>query len=253
MNQDSARQFALYLTDAHPCAYLAGRQSRTLFVDPTAAIDSASYQALINQGFRRSGAHVYRPHCHDCSACVPVRIPVADFQPDRSQRRNWQRNATAITSIDTPAAFHPAHFELYCRYLAARHPSGDMAEDASADNYRQFLIEPWGGVTRFIEFWLEDQLIGVAVTDELALGLSAVYTFFDPAIADRAPGVFAILTQIELARRLALPYLYLGYWIQDCRKMAYKTRFQPLEAWNGVNWQLFAATKHLGVTSLKAK
>ncbi|WP_197711039.1 hypothetical protein [Chromatium okenii] len=107
----------------------------------------------------------------------------------------------------------------------------------------EFFGEPWGGVTRFIEFWLADQLIGVAVTDQLEYGLSAVYTFFDPEIAERAPGVFAILTQIELARRLALPYLYLGYWIRDCQKMAYKTRFQPIEAWNGLDWQILLHQK----------
>jgi arginine-tRNA-protein transferase len=243
MNQDTTRHFALYLTEAHSCVYLADQLSRTLFVDPHALMDGFSYQALINKGFRRSGAHVYRPHCDHCNACVPVRIPVAAFQPNRSQRRNWQRNVAAITSVDTPAVFNSAHFDLYCRYLAARHPDGDMAEDASAENYQNFLVEPWGGVTRFIEFWLADQLIGVAVTDQLEYGLSAVYTFFDPEIAERAPGVFAILTQIELARRLALPYLYLGYWIRDCQKMAYKTRFQPLEAWNGLDWQIFAPPK----------
>jgi len=240
MNQHTARHFALYLTEVHPCAYLAEHLARTLFVDPSALMDSGSYQALINEGFRRSGAQVYRPHCEGCKACVPVRIPVAAFQPNRSQRRNWQRNAAVITSIDTPAAFHSAHFELYCRYLAARHPGGNMAEDTDADNYRRFLVDAWGGVTRFIEFWLEDQLIGIAVTDQLEQGLSAVYTFFDPQLTDRAPGVFAILTQIEMARRLALPYLYLGYWIQNCQKMAYKTRFQPLEAWNGADWRILA-------------
>jgi arginine-tRNA-protein transferase len=233
------RQLTLYLTGEHPCSYLDGPKARTLFVDPLARLDTATYQALVDQGFRRSGSHVYRPACRGCAQCVPVRIPVGDFQPNRSQRRNWDRNAPDLRLVDTPAELDPRHFALYLRYLASRHPDGSMADDTSVESYRRFLVEPWGGTTHFLELRLADQLVGVAVTDRLAHGLSAVYTFFDPELADRAPGTFAVLAQIELARSLGLPYLYLGYWIGTCRKMAYKDRFRPIEAWGEGNWRRF--------------
>lgn len=238
-NAQRGRHLALHLTGDHPCAYLDGRQARTLFVDPTARIDNATYQVLVDQGFRRSGSHIYRPACRGCAQCTPVRIPVAEFTPNRSQRRNWNRNAEDFLLRDTPAAFNEEHFELYQRYLIERHPDGSMADDASEESYRRFLLEPWGGATRFMELRLNEVLVGVAVTDVLEHGLSAVYSFFEPAIFDRAPGTFAVLAQIEVALRLGLPYLYLGYWIRDCRKMAYKSVFRPIEAWNGTEWLRF--------------
>lgn len=241
MNHDhatgQARSLALYLTTEHACSYLDGLLARTLFVDPTADLDSATYQILLERGFRRSGAHVYRPACRQCSRCIPVRLPVASFTPDRSQRRNWQRNAPDIAIVETPVLFNPEHFALYQRYLAHRHADGSMADDLSEESYRRFLIDPWGGTTRFIELRLDERLLGVAVTDVLEQGLSAVYTFFDPDLAARAPGTFAVLAQIESARQLGLPFLYLGYWIQECQKMAYKSRFRPLESWDGSRWQ----------------
>jgi arginine-tRNA-protein transferase len=235
--ENGDRQLALYLTGDHPCSYLQGLDARTLFVDPTAPMDPITYQSLIDQGFRRSGAHVYRPACRQCARCVPVRIPVAAFQANRSQRRNWGRNSPQWDITLAPPAFDPRHFAIYLRYLESRHGDGGMAEDTSVASYRRFLIEPWGGDTRFVEIRSGDDLIGVAVTDFLLHGLSAVYTFFDPDLSERAPGTFAVLAQIDLARRLRLPYLYLGYWIGESRKMAYKERFRPLQAWDGRTWR----------------
>lgn len=231
-----ARQLALYLTAEHPCSYLENLRARTLFVDPLTRIDSGSYQALIDQGFRRSGAHVYRPACRGCSRCVPVRVPVATFRPNRSQRRNWAANVQEIRTLETRAVFNPEHYALYQRYLAARHPEGSLADDSSVESYRRFLVDPWGGETRFLELRRGERLVGVAVTDLLPHGLSAVYTFFDPDLSRRGLGTFAVLAQIAAARRLALPYLYLGYWIAESRKMAYKANFSPLEAWEGRHW-----------------
>ncbi|MBK1642548.1 arginyltransferase [Chromatium okenii] len=234
----ATHRLPLYRTDDHPCAYLPGRLARTVFVDPTATIDSASYQTLLERGFRRSGSHVYRPDCRRCAACVPLRIPVATFQPNRSQRRTWQRNRSDITCTVTAATFHPKHFALYCRYLRARHPDGNMADEATADSYRQFLLDDWGGDTRLLEFHCDQELVGVAVTDLLPHGWSAVYTFFEPTLAPRALGVVAVLTQIHLLQLLQLPYLYLGYWIQETRKMAYKTNYRPCEMWTGDHWRV---------------
>ncbi|WP_295446048.1 arginyltransferase [uncultured Thiodictyon sp.] len=236
------RQLALYLTAEHSCSYLDGRRARTLFVDPLVSIDAGTYQSLVDQGFRRSGAHVYRPACRGCARCVPVRIPVSVFRPNRSQRRNWRVNAPQLRVVEAPAAFDPGHFDLYQRYLAHRHPAGTMAEDASAESYRRFLVDPWGGETRFLELHLADRLVGVAVTDWLPHGLSAVYTFFDPAFGARGLGTFAVLAQLVTARRLGLPYVYLGYWIEESGKMAYKSSFKPLEAWDGRCWSRLEST-----------
>jgi arginine-tRNA-protein transferase len=175
-----------------------------------------------------------------------VRLPVEDFAPNRSQRRNWRHNAPEITLSDGPAAFRVEQFELYRRYLSTRHAEGAMAEDANEESYRRFLVEPWGGTTRFIEFRLDGRLVGVAVTDVLEQGLSAVYTFFDPALGERALGTFGVLAQIQTARRLGRPYLYLGYWIAESRKMAYKERFRPIEAWDGQRWRRFDRAQALG-------
>ncbi|HYN76957.1 MAG TPA: arginyltransferase [Lamprocystis sp. (in: g-proteobacteria)] len=243
------RQLALYLTAEHPCSYLAGRKARTLFVDPLARMDVNSYQALVDQGFRRSGAHVYRPACRGCARCVPVRIPVAAFRPNRSQRRNWVRNAAGVRVITRPATFDPAHFALYQRYLARRHPDGSMAEDTSLESYRRFLVDPWGGETRFLELHLDQHLVGVAVTDWLPRGLSAVYTFFDPDQPRRGLGTFAVLAQIDIAIRLGLPHVYLGYWIEESPKMAYKAQFEPLEAWDGRQWATLGAAAATAASS----
>ncbi len=251
MTQDTntyrGRYVALYMTADHDCSYLDEQRARTLFVDPTARIDSTTYQGLMDQGFRRSGAHIYRPACSGCAQCVAVRIPVREFQPDRSQRRNHKRNASDILIIDGPAAFHEEHFALYRRYLAHRHPDGAMANDTDEESYRRFLVAPWGGTTRFIELRLGARLVAVAVTDVLEHGLSAVYTFFDPALSDRALGTYAVLAQIEAARELGLPYLYLGYWIGACTKMSYKDRFRPIEAWDGQRWSRFERSQPLTV------
>lgn len=240
------RQLALYLTAEHPCSYLADVKARTLFVDPLARMDARTYQTMVDQGFRRSGTHVYRPACRGCARCVPVRIPVADFRADRSQRRNWIRNSPEIGLVDLPAVFRPAHFALYLRYLAARHPDGSMADDSSVESYRRFLIDPWGGETRLLELRLAGRLAGVAVTDLLPRGLSAVYTFFDPDLSERGLGTFAVLAQIEAARRVGLPFLYLGYWIGASRKMLYKERFRPIETWDGRQWQRIERGQPLG-------
>ncbi|QIK38496.1 arginyltransferase [Caldichromatium japonicum] len=239
---------SFYLTAAHPCAYLQDQQARTLFLDPATPLGEGLYQTLLARGFRRSGCYLYRPACRNCQGCISVRLPVADFMPNRSQRRAWQRNATDMAIAIGPARFDPAHFALYQRYLAARHAGGEMAENATETSYRRFLIEPWGGTTCLIELWLGGHLAGVAVTDIVQQGLSAVYTFFDPNLAARSLGTFAILTQIQITQRLKRPFLYLGYWIADSPKMAYKAHFRPLEAWDGQHWQRFMSHQPITLT-----
>lgn len=219
-----AQPLGFFTTPPHDCGYLADRQAVTLFVDPRMRPDVATYTLLSEHGFRRSGGHIYRPKCPSCEACVPIRVPVADFQPRRAQRRNLRANAD-LTLQPRTATFDPDHFALYERYIAARHTGGGM-ENPDPDTYLDFLTANWA-TTTFYEIRREQQLLAVAVVDELDDGLSAVYTFFDPAESQRGLGRFAILQEIELARARGLQWLYLGYWIGECRKMAYKTEFMP--------------------------
>ena len=229
----SLQRLAFYQSQEHPCSYLPGRRAASLFADPTARMTSTIYSRLAEYGFRRSGAHIYRPSCPACTACIPVRIPVQDFLAARAQRRVRRRNADLRVN-PVAAAFDPAHFQLYRKYIEARHPGGGM-DDPDPRKYLDFLTCAWSD-TRFYEFRLNDQLLGVAVVDHLDNALSAVYTFFDPQQSERSLGTYAVLWEIELAQRLGLPWLYLGYWIKECPKMAYKGHYQPLQIWRDGRW-----------------
>ena len=222
-----------FITPAHPCSYLSRRHARTLFLDPRETITQDSYQRLTEQGFRRSGSHLYRPHCKTCQACVPTRIPVADFEPRRSHRRILRRNADLEMRLES-AAYSPAYYNLYARYIAGRHMDGDMYPP-SRDQFRSFLLSQWSD-TVFLSGYLGEQLISVSVTDRQPNGLSAIYTFFDPAHARRSLGVFSVLQQIRLCTELGLPHLYLGYWIKDSQKMSYKTDYRPVELLVNGRW-----------------
>ncbi len=231
-----ARRLPLYLTPGRPCAYLPGREERVLFVDPHAPLSGAGYESLLARGYRRAGRFIYRPACGHCQACVPVRLDVRRFALNRSQRRNLDLNRD-LNLHDRPRAFHEEHFALYAAYLRHRHPDGGMTEQLTPESYRDYLIQPWGGETRLLELRLGGRLVALAVTDRLPQALSAVYTCFDPDFSRRAPGVYAILSQIALARHLGLRFLYLGYWLQDCRKMAYKAQYRPIQALIGTEWR----------------
>ncbi len=230
----SKRHLPLYLSAPHPCSYLPDRQSNTLFADPAQPMDMRTYGELLHYGFRRSGRVVYAPRCEDCSQCVSVRIPVDGFALRRKHRRILRSNHD-IALYEHAAKFNRAHYDLYQAYTRARHQDGDMA-NASPAEYLGFLRADWCD-TSFLEFSRDGELVAVAVTDVLLDGLSAVYTFFDPDLAQRSLGTFAILSQIDLARRRGLSYLYLGYWVRDSRKMAYKTEFRPIELCYGGRWR----------------
>lgn len=223
----------LFATQPHPCSYLDGQEATTVFVDPEANIDPALYTQLSQLGFRRSGAHLYRPQCLRCQACVSSRIPVKAFKPNRSQRRCLQLNRDLSLQI-TKDINTLEHYNLYSRYIESRHQDGDMYPP-SEDQYKAFLTSEWE-ITQFIEFRLEGRLIGVSVCDRLGDGLSAVYTFYDAGEESRSLGKFAILAQIEKAKSLGLDYLYLGYWIKECEKMNYKIQYRPLELLVNRRW-----------------
>ncbi|HEX4870251.1 MAG TPA: arginyltransferase [Moraxellaceae bacterium] len=222
-----------FSTTAHPCSYLEGEQAITLFADPKSRMDGRLYSELSDLGFRRSGNYVYRPHCNHCNACVPVRIPVERFAPNRQQQRVWRRNADLTVCALVPA-FREDHYALYERYITERHSDGDMYPP-SEEQFNSFLTSDWSD-TRFYEFRAGDKLVAVAVCDVLDDGLSAVYTFFDPDEAQRSLGAYAILWEIEETRRLGLASLYLGYWIKHCQKMSYKIAYRPIELLINNEW-----------------
>lgn len=226
-------QLKFFATPQHACSYLEDRQATTLFVDPAARIDNPMYSALSSLGFRRSGRHIYRPHCESCSACIPIRLPVARFDLRRSQRRVWQRNRDLEVALAAPE-LTDENYALYARYIEQRHADGDM-HPPSPEQFRSFLLCDWSD-TRFVEFRHDGRLLAVAVVDQVQDGLSAIYTFFDPTEGERSLGVHAILWQISYAAELGLPYLYLGYWIKQCQKMSYKSSYRPREMFIGERW-----------------
>lgn len=223
----------LFATHPHPCSYLKGEEATTVFIDPDAKIDQSLYSQLSQLGFRRSGAHLYRPQCSQCRACISCRIPVNEFTPDRSQTRCIKRNQDLSIAFVTQINADE-HYALYERYINTRHRDGDMYPPSRAQ-YDAFLTREWE-VTEFVEFRQDGELIAVAVCDSLQDGLSAVYTFYNPAYESRGLGKLAVLTQIHTAAERGLEYLYLGYWIRDCEKMRYKTDYAPLELLINQRW-----------------
>jgi arginine-tRNA-protein transferase len=232
-----AEAVRLLKTLEHPCGYFAGRVAQNLVIDPLASDLPQLYAQALLRGYRRAGGHIYRPACPRCRACTPSRVPVAEFKPDRSQRRCGAANADLTVAVE-PAACTGEYYELYRRYLEGRHPGGGM-DDADPEDFSRFLVSPWS-TTRFVTLREAGALRAVAVTDFTPCGLSSVYTFYDPDASPRGLGTFAILAQIALARNANLPHLYLGYWIANHAKMGYKQRFRPLEVLRGMNWERLA-------------
>jgi len=223
-----------YQTPIHPCGYLANRYSVNIFADPNKKISTQTYSWLIDYGFRRNGSHLYRPQCPDCSACIPTRVDVNEFKPNRSQKRALKTNQDLeICCVENK--FKQEHFNLYIKYLQNRHDDGPMSQSTQKD-YEDFILGTWSK-TSMLEFRLHEKLISVAVVDALPQGLSAVYTFYDNDYKKRGLGTLAILKLVERTKELKLPYLYLGYWIKESQKMSYKVNFMPVEGYVGKHWQ----------------
>jgi leucyl-tRNA---protein transferase len=223
-----------YSTAPYPCSYLPGRVARSQVATPGHLIDSQVYSELLRMGFRRSGTFVYRPHCDGCQSCEPLRVPVAQFQPTRSQKRAWEKHKDALTIRFVPLEDCAEHYELYLRYQRLRHEGGGMDRD-SREQYQHFLLQSHVD-TLFAEFRdAEGTLVMASLIDVLGDGLSAVYTFYEPTFKGSL-GTFGVMWQIALAREHNLPYLYLGYWIEGSNKMSYKAGFEPCEILTTSGW-----------------
>lgn len=223
----------LILTPEHPCGYLEGKSAQSVFVHPSIKLTTSVYAQLLEQGFRRSGDEIYAPHCPQCSLCIPVRVPIEKFVPSRNQKRCIRKNLNTRCIIK-PAVFEQAHYDMYLRYQAIRHNDGSMA-NTNPDEYLGFLGSSWCD-TRFVEFSIKNQLAGIAVIDQFEKAWSAVYTFFDPKFSGYSLGVYAVLWQIEQALIQQKEFLYLGFWIKACKKMAYKSNYQPLQLFIDNQW-----------------
>lgn len=240
MTQQAPEQAQFYLTASTPCPYLEGRLERKLFTHLGGRRAPILHELLAQHGFRRSQNIVYRPACEGCDSCRSARVIAAEFAPGKTQRRTWRMNAD-ITGAMRPASATREQFHLFHRYLMSRHAFGGMTGMSYLDY--EYMVEDTPVDSMLVEYRLPDaspegRLAAVALTDVLPDGLSMVYSFFDPELADRSLGTYMILDHIRRTRLMELPYVYLGYWVENSPKMAYKTRFRPLELLAaGQRWQ----------------
>lgn len=228
-----------YLTAPYPCSYLPDLQARSQVATPAILVSTQVYSELVQHGFRRSGAYTYRPHCDNCSACVPLRIMAKAFTPNRSQKRAWKQHAHLDVSL-LPLQDNSEHYELYQRYQHTRHKNGGMDND-DRESYQNFLLQS-NVDSLLVEFREQGALRMVSLIDILSDGLSSVYTFYEPDQPRTRFGVYNVLWQVELCRKLNLDFVYLGYWIEKSRKMSYKTDYQPAQGLINGTWQTINKT-----------
>jgi leucyl-tRNA---protein transferase len=230
------RPHFFFTTAPLPCPYIAGRLERKIVTELNGPDAEVLHEALSRAGFRRSHSIAYTPACPGCNACIPVRIVAGEFRPDRTMRKVMKANRDMVAT-KVPARATAEQYRLFSRYQESRHSGGDMALMGFYD-YRS-MVEDSPIDTFLIEFRRADGILaGACLADRMSDGLSAVYSFFEPDLHTRSLGTFVVLWLIEEACRLGLPYVYLGYWIAESRKMSYKSRYRPLEFFGPNGWRL---------------
>lgn len=230
-----------YATAPYSCSYLSDRIARSQVATPAHLINADLYGELVSNGFRRSGMYTYRPYCDGCKACTACRVNIQQFAPKRYQKRAFKKHQGLQAKVGH-LAYIQEHYELYMSYQKDRHAGGGMDSD-DQDQYQQFLLQSKVN-TRLVEFRdgpndpEPGKLRIVSIIDIIQDGLSSVYTFFDTSVENASYGTYCIMWQLEQAKKLNLPYLYLGYLIKESPKMAYKSEFEPLEILVDDHWQL---------------
>lgn len=231
VNNSSSNNIQFYTTSDYDCSYLPNKRARSLVAAPPNQVTNQNYGDLVELGFRRSGTFTYRPHCDKCQACTPIRVNVQQFTLSRNQHRSL-KNFQHLTIKHKPLVWDDEHYALYRLYQSVRHTGSAMDNDDKSQ-YLQFLLA--SNVSSYLlEFRDNTELKMVALVDEVNNGLSAVYTFFDPHT--NGLGTYGILWQITYSQQLNLDWLYLGYWIEQSPKMAYKARFAPYQLYLHGEW-----------------
>jgi arginine-tRNA-protein transferase len=245
MTERPSHTSQFYLTAPSPCPYLDGQEERKVFTHLGGERASELNDILTQGGFRRSQNIAYRPACERCRACTSVRVVVSEFEPNKSMQRVLRKN-TDLIAQEKPAEASSEQYDLFRAYLETRHSGGGMC-DMSVQDYAS-MVEESEVETRVFEFRSRDAdsgisgrsrkpLIAVALSDVLSDGLSMVYSYFNPDESARSLGTYMILEHLVRARRMGLPYLYLGYLVEGSPKMVYKSRFQPQERLGNLGWE----------------
>lgn len=227
-NEPALHKLQFYVTTPYACGYLPNKMAQSLIATPHHLVDADIYSGLIAQGFRRSGKFAYRPHCETCNACIAIRVVLDKFVVNRSQKRALKQHTSLSVRI-MPLGYHQEHFKLYTSYQAARHAEQENfnQDNNEADQYHHFLCQS-NVESLMVEFRdVNNALKIVSVVDIVDDGVSAVYTFYDTTDAKASLGTYSIVWQTNWAKSLGLTYLYLGYWIAESQKMAYKQAFKP--------------------------
>ncbi|QIR14763.1 arginyltransferase [Shewanella aestuarii] len=228
----NSKSVSVGLSKAFDCNYIKGNQEQLLVIQES-ELDGHLFEQLLAMGFRRNGNAIYKPRCPSCQACQSIRVPVASFTLSKRQKRTLKANQDLHWKVVDKTT--EAHYQLYERYITARHSDGPMYPPSQAQ-FDDFLLCDWLSVM-FIELYDDDKLIGVAVTDNLTYSLSAIYSYFDPEYQKRSLGSLMILIQCQLARTLAKHFVYLGYQIDVNRKMSYKRQYRPYQILTANGWQ----------------
>ncbi|WP_033017451.1 arginyltransferase [Pseudoalteromonas sp. BSi20652] len=221
------------LTQEFDCSYLPNRQEQLLVILDPSCYSTDKFESLLGLGFRRSGNQIYRPHCPICSACTSVRVLAQDFMPSKSQKRKLNKAKTQF-EVKYSTQERPEYYPLYSKYITMRHQDGSMYPPEK-EQFQSFLLCSWLKIT-FIELWHQDTLVAVAVTDCMNSAISAIYTFFDPDFEHYSLGSVMILEQLKFAKEQNKQYVYLGYQIDECDKMKYKTQFLPAQKQLNDEW-----------------